>query len=278
MVGAVIILGVLIGGYVFVHASKRSGVETPTVTSKTVVPAKSLETPSHSPVTVAVPADPVQVPILTYHTVAPATDKPEGKMAKHYHITPEHFDTQMKYLADNGYTPIQFQTYANYLLGKVTLPAKPVVLTFDDGWENQYQFAYPILQKYKFTATFFIITKVRGGGYMSWDNIRDLDSHGFEIASHSETHPKLTILTDAQKLHNEIVGSKSELELELKHPITTLAYPYYQQNESIRKLVEDAGYTAARAGWGSFKNDVNHIFEVTSQEAVNNDNPFSSKL
>lgn len=265
IVASLIIIGSIgLGVYVF---AKKSPTEL-SPASVAVVPVKMVTPPDH----------PIQVPILTYHTIAPATTKPQGKMEKHYHITPEHFDAQMKYLADNGYDPIRFDTYAKYLTGDGDLPEKPVVLTFDDGWKNQYDHAYPILEKYGFTATFFIMSKVTGGSYMTWDNIRDLDTKGFEIASHTAMHAKLTEVTDETKLRDEIFTSKEKIESEIGHTISTIAYPYYQQNETIRKLVKDAGYIAARAGWAKADNSIDTIFQLKSQEAVNTDNPFSTKI
>ncbi len=217
------------------------------------------------------------VTILTYHSVEPKTDKKEGVMQKHYHIYPENFEAQMQYLKDNGYHPITLKQLTNTYRGVGELPEKAVVLTFDDGWKNQYTYAFPILKKFGYSATFFIITKTRGGSYMTWDEIHEMDLAGMDIQSHSETHQKLSKIS-ADKARQEVVGSKKTLETELGHGIESIAYPYYDHNDVVMKMVEDAGYVAARAGWSNAKNGMGNIFSLNSQEVVNNKNPFSSTL
>ena len=222
----------------------------------------------------AVTSNKTQVPVLVFHNFGEMKDK-ETNLVIHYRITPAVFEKQMKYLSDNGYAPISFSTYIDSLKNGAGIPGKAVVLSFDDGWSTQYKYAVPILEKYHFTATFFIITKSIGGAYMTWDNLKDLVAHGFDIESHTQTHPKLTKLNQ-QKLKDELIGSKKTLEDKLGIKVTTVAYPYYLQNTNVREAVRYAGYVGARAGWAKFKNSVDHIYEIVAQESVNNPNPFSS--
>jgi peptidoglycan/xylan/chitin deacetylase (PgdA/CDA1 family) len=219
---------------------------------------------------------PVQIPILVYHSVEPATTKKEGVMQKHYHIFPENFEKQMQYLKDQGYSPIPFKQMIRYYEYGGDLPEKPVVITFDDGWKNQYTYAYPILKKFGYPATFFIITKSRGGVYMTWEEIRELDRAGMDIGSHTETHANLSKETE-QVITKEVGESKKTLEKELGHPIQSLAYPYYGNNTLAQDLIRKSGYRAARAGWTGKKNSKEALMRLASQEAVNNTNPFSSK-
>lgn len=216
------------------------------------------------------------IPILVYHSIGPKPAKPESKGQLHYRITPENFEKQMQYLKDNNYTPITFDALVQHLNFGTSVPEKAVVITFDDGWKNQYIYAVPILKKYGFTATFFIVTKTRSGGYMTWEELKNLVTDHFEIASHTEHHAKLGGDIVETVLQQEVSGSKKELEDTLGITVTTLAYPYYSQSDRARKAVEDAGYLGARAGWASFKNSTDHVFQLVSQEAVNNPNPFSS--
>jgi len=186
---------------------------------------------------------------------------------------------QMKYLSDNGYHPISFSDYVNSLKNNTKLPDKAIVLTFDDGWKTQYQYAVPILEKYKFPATFFIVTNYVDGNYpayMSWDNLKDLVKNNFDIESHTKSHSILTKL-NSKKLADELGGSKKTLEDKLGIKVTTLAYPNYMQNKTVQDALKSAGYLGARAGWMPFKNSINYIYELKSQEVVNNPNPFSSK-
>lgn len=221
--------------------------------------------------------NPTGATILVYHSVEPKTDKKEGVMQKHYHIFPENFRAQMQYLKDNGYAVIPMKVYLDHINKGTEIPKKSVVLTFDDGWKNQYEFAYPILKEFGYTATFYIITgSVEGKSYMTWNDVKELDRAGMDIESHSVTHPNLTKI-DADKAKNEIVQSKKILEEKLGHSIGMIAYPYYGNNAAVQKLVADAGYTSARAGWTKLGNSKETVFMLKSQESVNSKNPFSSK-
>ncbi len=216
-----------------------------------------------------------EVPVLVYHSFGPAQSKKETMMQKHYRVTTEIFEKQMKYLSDNGYHPVSFSTYVNSLINYTKLPDKTIVITFDDGWKTQYKYAVPILEKYNFTATFFIISGyVNYGAYMNFDNLKDLVAHNFEIGSHTKSHVILTKV-DQTKLNDELIGSKKTLEDKLGIKVTTLAYPNYMQNDIVRSAVKQAGYEGARAGWAKFKNSALYIYQLKSQEVVNNPNPFS---
>ena len=216
-----------------------------------------------------------QVPILVYHSIAPKPNHPESQMQLRYRIDPANFAAQMQFLKANGYTPITFNALANYYSNGTPIPQKSVVLTFDDGWYSQYQYAVPILEADGFTASFYIITDYMHGPYMTWDDIRDLDAHGFEIGSHTEHHVDLANVTDPNVLHQEIFGSKQMIESELGHSITTFVYPDYGTNSDVESQIQTAGYNAARGGWANVKNSAGVIYDLKSQEAVNNPDPFS---
>ena len=220
-----------------------------------------------------------QVPILVYHSIGPAQNKKETAMQMHYRVTASTFEKQMKYLQDNKYHPISFFTYVDSLANNTKLPDKAIILSFDDGWKNQYKYAVPVLEKYNFPATFFIVTNYFNsnyGAYMNWDNLKDLTAHNFEIGSHTKRHLILTKI-DSKKLTDELTKSKKMLEDKLGIKVTTLAYPNYMQNATVREAVKSAGYLGARAGWTKFNNSIDYIYQLKSQEVVNNPNPFSEK-
>lgn len=220
---------------------------------------------------------PIKEPvILVYHTVEPKTDKKEGVMQKRYHIFPENFKAQMQYLKDNGYTVISMKNYLGYLNNQNNVPEKSVVLTFDDGWENQHTYAYPILKEFGYTATFYIITNTAGGrSYMSWNSIKELEQSGMNIESHTATHQNLTKI-NLDEVLKELTLSKNKLETELGHTVEMVAYPYYANNAEVQKIVKEVGYTSARAGWTKYKNSEDVVFALQSQEVSNNKNPFSN--
>jgi len=147
-------------------------------------------------------------------------------------------------------------------------------LTFDDGLENQFQYAFPILQKFGFVGTFFIYPGVtEHKGFMNWEQLAVLVADGQEIGDHSMIHYNLTSL-DIKDLNHEIVESKKILEEKLDITVMTLAYPHYAENEIVREAVLEAGYIAARAGWRTVKNSADEIFHLTAREATNKKSPF----
>lgn len=214
--------------------------------------------------------------ILVYHSVEPKTDKQQSKLQKHYHIYPEKFRAQMEYLRDNGYVPIPMKMYLRYLNHGIAIPDKSVVITFDDGWKNQYQYAFPILKEFGYTATFYIVSGAAGTpSYVTWDQVRELRDAGMDIQSHTKTHANLVKVLPEKALQ-ELIDSRTVIERQVGRPVIMLAYPYYANNESVHQLVAQAGYTAARAGWTKARNSKETLLTLKSQEAVNAANPFSS--
>ena len=180
-----------------------------------------------------------KVLILNYHKI----DNTFISLA----IRPDDFDTQMKYLSENGYHTISPDELYDSLAGTGELPDNPVMITFDDGYEDNYANAYPILKKYGFKATIFVVTSFldkNKKGYMSWDQAREMDANGISIQSHTVDHKSMTDLTDDQ-LRMELVDSKKKAEKELGHPVNYMAYPTGIHNLHIAQMVKEAGYKAA---------------------------------
>ena len=223
-------------------------------------------------VILAVPKE-KSVPILVYHSIAPAPlAGHESGTQKHYRIDPAVFESELKYLKDNGYTTISFFKYSEHFASGMAIPDKSVVLTFDDGWQTQYDNALPILKKYGDTATFFIYTKVinpKHRTFMSWPEVLELDKAGMEVASHSISHPMLTKIIDIEKLRTEIAGSKKILEDKLGKKVNTFAYPFYMYNSKVSLEIKKAGYISARAGWKKMKNSKDEIYTLGAMEAIN---------
>jgi peptidoglycan/xylan/chitin deacetylase (PgdA/CDA1 family) len=187
-----------------------------------------------------------KLPILVYHIVRPSYPS-DSRAVRALAHTPEVFDAEMKYLADAGYHVVSFNDLERHFKNGAPLPGKPVVISFDDGWSDQFQYAFPILEKYHYSATFFVFTNPIGTkGFITWDELRTMRDAGMTIGSHSRSHPYLTRVTDPTKLRNEIVGSKQVLEKELGVTITEFAYPFGQYNASVMAAVVQAGYLSAR--------------------------------
>jgi peptidoglycan/xylan/chitin deacetylase (PgdA/CDA1 family) len=137
------------------------------------------------------------------------------------------------------------KAYANFLENGVELPSKPIVLTFDDGDEDAYTTAYPLLMAHHLTGTFYIITgNVGKPGYVTWDQIKEMSDNGMEIGAHTITHPYLTHLHPVAA-YWEILGSRLDLQYHLGIDITTFAYPDNDHNRVTSTLVRLAGFRTA---------------------------------
>ncbi len=189
----------------------------------------------------------LRVPVLVYHSVY--ADFPgETKAQKVYSVTPETFEAQLKYLADNGYTPISMDDLVKAMKQGTTSPiAKPVVLTFDDGLDNQFSTALPLLQKYHMVGTFFIYPHPIGvsKNFMTWDQVKALDAAGMDIGSHSMTHPYLNKQTPEQ-LHTELADSKQILETKLGKPVVHFASPFGYTDDAVVAELKRDGYVSGR--------------------------------
>lgn len=184
------------------------------------------------------PANITDVPVLNYH-----------KVDDLYHalsLSPQEFDEQMNYLYTNGYHTITPDQLTAYLKSGKALPEKPVLITFDDGYLDNYTNAYPIMKKYGFTATIFLITGIVGHDqrYLNWDQAREMQKDGFVLGSHSVTHQSLTKLNPDQ-IRQELSESRAEMERQLGQKPRYFAYPTGAYNLAIEELVREAGYRGA---------------------------------
>ncbi len=213
-----------------------------TLRAPTVVVAESY------PAVIADPVPECRAAILVYHHVNPHSvgETPPLRAMTVSHVA---FAAQMQHLYDAKYAVVSLDAVSACLTSSVPLPEKAVVITLDDGWSSQYVYALPILEKYHFTATFFVVTNLvlerDGGGLLSWPQVKDLDKRGMTIGSHSKTHPNLTLLGDAQ-LKDEVAGSKKMIEDRLGKPARHFAYPFGFVNDRVVAAVRGAGYVSAR--------------------------------
>jgi len=179
-------------------------------------------------------------PVLMYHSVAP--------VAKNMlTLSPESFERQMAFLKSNGYHVLTFGQAAEVIQGR-RKPAKSLTITFDDGKEDNYRFAFPVLKKYGLPATIFLIyAKIGTPGFLDWGEIREMQSSGLiTFGSHTLHHLVLTKLSE-QEIAEEVAGSKKLLEEKLGEKVDFFAYPLGIFDARSRKAVVDAGYLAAVA-------------------------------
>ena len=176
----------------------------------------------------------VRLPVLLYHHVGPKRPGTYRSLT----VSPKKFERQIRWLAQQGYQGIRAIDWLRWRAGGRELPDKPVIITFDDGYEDLAEHAFPVLQRYGFSAAVFVVTGHLGGSN-AWDEadgcgtlpllsakqIADWAAKGIEFGSHTRTHPDLRKLP-AQELEAEIAGSKSELEHVLGGSVKAFAYPY----------------------------------------------------
>ena len=203
-----------------------------------------------------------RVPILVYHHVSQS--EPEGSPGlRRLTVTADVFAQQMQYLQDNGYHVITFSDLADYFEHGRELPTSPVIISFDDGWETQFEYALPSLEKYHYSATFFVVTNYIGRpGFISWPQLQTLQTDGMKIGSHSRSHPRLNRIKDPAMLWDQIYTSKTILESQLETPVEEFAYPYGKYNAETAAAVKQAGYRAGRGCCSGIAHTSSDVFTL----------------
>ena len=178
------------------------------------------------------------VPVLNYHQV-------EQKNGNPLTLWPDQFEAQMAYLAEEGYTPITIDEMMDALENGAPLPEKPVIITFDDGYADNYEYAYPILKKYGFKATIFLIYDFTNAypNYLTWEQIDEMKQSGLiRFESHTMTHANLAELDSADELRHEIADSHDLLSAKIGYDMHYIAYPGGRVNPEIEEITRAAGY------------------------------------
>jgi len=191
------------------------------------------------------------IPILLYHKIGAP---PRGARLPGQYVSPALFRRHLDYLQRHGYRAISLLDIVHQ---DRDLPRRPVVITFDDGYQCLHRHAFPALAQRGWTATIFLVAGALGGVSV-WERaaggaaepllgipeIREMRSAGLEFGSHTLTHPRLTALTEAEAAR-EIGASRSSLAEALGEPCRSFAYPYGDWDHRVRDLVASAGYEAA---------------------------------
>ncbi len=177
-------------------------------------------------------------PIIMYHSVD-SLEKNKNT------VSPEMFERQMRYIQEHGYKVISLDQLVDEIESGKKFLSKSVAISFDDGYSNNFQYAFPILERYGFPATFFICANWIGGdGRLNLEQIKQMQKAGMSFESHSISHGYLPELSP-QERHREIAGSKRVLEEQLGHPVNYFAYPIGGFNDAIKDEIKQAGYRAA---------------------------------
>ena len=223
---------------------------------------------------------PDSIPVLMYHRIL---DQPAASSSHGIWVTAAQFERQLQSLRTRGFQTITFRDYARFLRAEAQLPHRPIVLTFDDGYEDNYTVALPLLQKFGCRAVVFAVTDERRTNFwdagkpsatlLSTTELRELDRSGMEIGSHTVTHPNLTLIPRDES-RRELQNSKEKLEQLLGSEVVSFAYPYGALSASAKELAEEAGYrfaVAADSGSPIFYHD---FFEIRRTQVF----PWTSRI
>lgn len=191
--------------------------------------------------------------ILMYHMISDSRSQRERRFA----CPPLLFEKHMDFLIMKGYNFIGLDMAVSYLKQNNGIPAGSVVITFDDGFEDNYTNAFPVLQKRGLPATIFLTAGMLGKSnkwmeargfpskkMLNWAHVRDMHASGIIFGAHTMTHPRLTEMSFAEAV-KEIDESKRIIEDKLGSAVDYFAYPFGLFSNEIKEIVEDAGYCAA---------------------------------
>jgi peptidoglycan/xylan/chitin deacetylase (PgdA/CDA1 family) len=188
-------------------------------------------------------AQELRCPILMYHYIA---EPPEAAAQRSLWVSPANFAAQLDRLREEGFTTITLRTLYDALTSGASLPAKPIVLSFDDGHASAYASAYPLLRERGMTGTFFIVTSYmdQWWEYLTWGQAAEMWTGGMEIGCHSTTHTSLRGL-GAAALAAEVEGAADTIETALGRRPEFYCYPFGHVDRAAARAVRESGFLAA---------------------------------
>jgi peptidoglycan/xylan/chitin deacetylase (PgdA/CDA1 family) len=217
--------------------------------------------------------------ILMYHMIC----EPQSAKEARYACPPQRFRQHIQQIRAQGFQAISLKHVALAIAGKAELPDKAIVVTLDDGLEDNYSHAFPVMAEFDIPATIFLTTGyiagqnswIQGEGFpgkamLSWTQIKEMARHGIDFGSHSVTHPRLSTLQKTASLA-EIHNSKQEIEDQLGRTCEHFAYPYGDFNEQTTELVKEAGFTLACSTRSGFNNRERNPFALHRIEVYGTD-------
>lgn len=248
-VSAAVIIMVLLTGAILLIGRNRQKKEEQKLYSQTIPPyydKKAFERPKdvkQSPLVVLERR--VRIPIIMYHYVEYVKDGGD-LVRQRLNINPYIFESELTSLKENGYETYFVKDVPSMLDGTLQIAKKSVVLTFDDGYEDFYTYALPLLKKYQIKATIYIVYDFIGRkGFLNETELKEIAASNLvEIGSHTLDHVGLKQM-QATFARAQVIDSKKKLENLLGTEIKTFAYPYGSFGQDTIDLVKEAGYTAA---------------------------------
>lgn len=205
----------------------------------------------------------VIVPILLYHHIL------EGKLLNPYSVSMGNFQEQLSYLKDDGYHTISISQLIQAITVGADLPEKSIILTFDDGNENVYLNAFPLMKEFGFIGEVYIIAnRINAEGFLTRKQIEELLSSGWEIGSHGMKHIDLVLNPEASR--DEIGTSKKKIEDMLDIKLTSFAYPYGKATTITMDWVKQIGYLVGMGLGISNQHNKENLFYLNRRQVDSN--------
>jgi peptidoglycan/xylan/chitin deacetylase (PgdA/CDA1 family) len=191
--------------------------------------------------------------VLMYHNVG---IPPKDALLRGLYVTPRMFRFQMWYLKVAGFNVVPLKEILAYMKGNIS-GRRIVAITFDDGYQDFYDNAYPVLKSYDYPATVFLVSDYIGREnlwdyknvnarkkLLGWKYVHELKGRGIVFGSHTKTHPFLSTLSQPE-IDEELMGSKAHLEETLQLPVEFFCYPFGDYDDRVKDAVQEAGYLGA---------------------------------
>ncbi|WP_186759615.1 polysaccharide deacetylase family protein [Planococcus sp. CPCC 101016] len=208
----------------------------------------------------------IEIPVVNYHVIS---HNPDPNNLYQYSV--EEFEEQMVYLKENGYRSLTLRQYFRILDGKAAMPAKPILITFDDSTSDFYPNAFPILDKYDLKATQFTVSDwVNDSWSMTAEEITTVMKNGIDIQNHTATHPSLDHLSYDQQ-YDEINDATAALNSLTGKRINVFAYPYGAYNADTLSVLENLGFKGAFTIEGGISTDKDNRYELPRFMILNGD-------
>jgi peptidoglycan/xylan/chitin deacetylase (PgdA/CDA1 family) len=203
-----------------------------------------------------------------YHRVLAQAEVPSDIDPGMY-VTAEAFERHLRYLSAH-HEVVSLQDLGEWLGGRRTFNRIPCVITFDDGWVDNFTRAFPLLVQFGMSATIFLVTELIGtDGMVSWPQVREMEAAGILFGSHTATHPVLPTL-DETRMREELTRSRERLRRELRHPSDWFCYPKGAYDERALGLARElhAGAVSTEEGPVAKGDDRHHIHRISIHHDV----------
>jgi peptidoglycan/xylan/chitin deacetylase (PgdA/CDA1 family) len=208
------------------------------------------------------------IPILLYHSIS----SDPASWIRRFAVSPDAFESHLDLLIDRGATTLTVSALADAMAqDPVELPARTVLITFDDGFADFHEYALPALVDRGLASTLYVTTGFLGGRtgggdasgerMLDWSQLAEVSAAGVEIGGHSHSHPQLDMLR-SRRAADEVTRCKSRLEQELGVEVRSFAYPHGYFGPRVQRLVVEAGYSSACAVKNAFSSTVDDIFSL----------------